>query len=122
MSAPAVCLVTPACSARSVTLIPSGLNLCTMRHCATVRSSNPAARSASMIWVSAARCAMNSSVAVLGRSVTPLTLVRFPVYIRQGTLLLRGAGMDTDEIWRHIDQQRADLADFLDTLTDEQWA
>jgi len=30
--------------------------------------------------------------------------------------------MDTDEIWRHIDQQRADLADFLDTLTDEQWA
>jgi uncharacterized protein (TIGR03083 family) len=30
--------------------------------------------------------------------------------------------MDTDEIWRHIDQQRADLADFLDTLTDEQWS
>jgi uncharacterized protein (TIGR03083 family) len=30
--------------------------------------------------------------------------------------------MDADEIWRHIDQQRADLADFLDTLTDEQWS
>lgn len=30
--------------------------------------------------------------------------------------------MDVDETWRHIDQQRADLADFLDTLTDEQWS
>jgi uncharacterized protein (TIGR03083 family) len=30
--------------------------------------------------------------------------------------------MDTDEAWRHIDQQRADLADFLETLTAEQWA
>lgn len=29
--------------------------------------------------------------------------------------------MDTDETWRHIDQQRADLADFLETLTAEQW-
>ena len=29
--------------------------------------------------------------------------------------------MDDDEIWRHIDEQRADLADFLDTLTPEQW-
>ena len=30
--------------------------------------------------------------------------------------------MDADEVWRHIDQQRADLADFLETLSDEQWA
>src|SRR5215218_7773048 len=29
--------------------------------------------------------------------------------------------MDTDATWRHIDQQRADLADFLETLTAEQW-
>lgn len=30
--------------------------------------------------------------------------------------------MDDAEIWTHIDAQRADLADFLDTLTPEQWA
>lgn len=30
--------------------------------------------------------------------------------------------MDHDEIWRHVDQQRADLADFLDALSAEQWA
>jgi uncharacterized protein (TIGR03083 family) len=30
--------------------------------------------------------------------------------------------MDVDEAWRHIDQQRADLAEFLDSLSDEQWA
>ena len=30
--------------------------------------------------------------------------------------------MNTDETWRWTDQQRADLADFLETLTDEQWA
>jgi uncharacterized protein (TIGR03083 family) len=30
--------------------------------------------------------------------------------------------MDTDLIWAHIDEQRADLADFLDTLTPAQWA
>ena len=30
--------------------------------------------------------------------------------------------MSDDEIWRHIDQQRADLADFLETLTADQWA
>lgn len=30
--------------------------------------------------------------------------------------------MDTDATWRHIDQQRVDLAAFLDTLTAEQWA
>jgi uncharacterized protein (TIGR03083 family) len=30
--------------------------------------------------------------------------------------------MDTEETWRWTDQQRADLADFLETLTDEQWA
>src|SRR5262245_53871145 len=29
--------------------------------------------------------------------------------------------MRDDEIWRHIDQQRIDLADFLETLTAEQW-
>lgn len=28
----------------------------------------------------------------------------------------------SDEIWRHIDEQRAELADFLDTLTADQWA
>jgi uncharacterized protein (TIGR03083 family) len=26
------------------------------------------------------------------------------------------------DIWRHVDSQRADLADFLDTLTAEQWS
>ncbi|KUI35654.1 hypothetical protein AU195_15320 [Mycobacterium sp. IS-1496] len=30
--------------------------------------------------------------------------------------------MDDNEIWTHIDAQRTDLADFLDTLTAEQWA
>ena len=30
--------------------------------------------------------------------------------------------MNTDETWRWTDQQRADLADFLETLTDDQWA
>ncbi|MGW0162449.1 maleylpyruvate isomerase family mycothiol-dependent enzyme [Mycobacterium sp. NPDC003323] len=30
--------------------------------------------------------------------------------------------MRDEDIWRHIDQQRADLADFLDTLTPQQWA
>lgn len=30
--------------------------------------------------------------------------------------------MDAAEIWAHIDEQRADLADFLDTLTADQWA
>ena len=30
--------------------------------------------------------------------------------------------MDDKRIWRYIDEQRADLADFLDTLTPEQWA
>jgi uncharacterized protein (TIGR03083 family) len=29
--------------------------------------------------------------------------------------------MDNSQIWAHIDEQRADLADFLDTLTPEQW-
>ncbi len=29
--------------------------------------------------------------------------------------------MDDSQIWAHIDEQRADLADFLDTLTLEQW-
>jgi uncharacterized protein (TIGR03083 family) len=29
--------------------------------------------------------------------------------------------MDDARIWTHIDEQRADLADFLDTLTAEQW-
>ena len=29
--------------------------------------------------------------------------------------------MDDAPIWTHIDEQRADLADFLDTLTAEQW-
>ncbi|BCI54478.1 hypothetical protein NIIDNTM18_37560 [Mycolicibacterium litorale] len=30
--------------------------------------------------------------------------------------------MHTDEIWSHIDAERADLADFLATLNDRQWA
>lgn len=30
--------------------------------------------------------------------------------------------MNTDEIWRNIDDQRADLADLLETLSAEQWA
>jgi uncharacterized protein (TIGR03083 family) len=30
--------------------------------------------------------------------------------------------MDDKRIWGYIDEQRADLADFLDTLTSEQWA
>lgn len=30
--------------------------------------------------------------------------------------------MTDDEIWRHIDQQRSDLADFLETLTADQWS
>ncbi|MGE2717669.1 maleylpyruvate isomerase family mycothiol-dependent enzyme [Mycolicibacterium litorale] len=30
--------------------------------------------------------------------------------------------MDTDEIWAHIDAQRVDLADFLATLSREQWS
>ncbi|WP_123028797.1 maleylpyruvate isomerase family mycothiol-dependent enzyme [Mycolicibacterium stellerae] len=29
--------------------------------------------------------------------------------------------MDDAQIWAHIDEQRADLADLLDTLTPEQW-
>jgi uncharacterized protein (TIGR03083 family) len=29
--------------------------------------------------------------------------------------------MDDVQIWRYIDEQRADLADFLDTLTSQQW-
>lgn len=29
--------------------------------------------------------------------------------------------MDTDEIWRNIDEQRADLADLLEGLTPQQW-
>jgi uncharacterized protein (TIGR03083 family) len=29
--------------------------------------------------------------------------------------------MDTESIWGHIDEQRADLADFLETLMPEQW-
>ena len=29
--------------------------------------------------------------------------------------------MDTEPVWGYIDEQRADLADFLDTLTPEQW-
>jgi uncharacterized protein (TIGR03083 family) len=29
--------------------------------------------------------------------------------------------MDDSQIWAHIDEQRADLADFLDTLAPEQW-
>jgi uncharacterized protein (TIGR03083 family) len=29
--------------------------------------------------------------------------------------------MDDSQIWAHIDEQRADLANFLDTLTPEQW-
>ncbi len=30
--------------------------------------------------------------------------------------------MDDTQIWAYIDEQRADLADFLDTLTPQQWA
>ena len=30
--------------------------------------------------------------------------------------------MDNTQIWASIDEQRADLADFLDTLTAQQWA
>jgi uncharacterized protein (TIGR03083 family) len=30
--------------------------------------------------------------------------------------------MDSETIWRHIDQQRVDLADLLDGLTAQQWA
>jgi uncharacterized protein (TIGR03083 family) len=29
--------------------------------------------------------------------------------------------MDNSQIWAHIDEQRSDLADFLDTLAPEQW-
>ena len=29
--------------------------------------------------------------------------------------------MDTEQIWGYIDEQRADLAEFLDTLAPEQW-
>jgi uncharacterized protein (TIGR03083 family) len=29
--------------------------------------------------------------------------------------------MDNSQIWGHIDEQRSDLADFLDTLAPEQW-
>ena len=29
--------------------------------------------------------------------------------------------MNTDEIWRYIDDQRAGLADLLESLTPEQW-
>jgi uncharacterized protein (TIGR03083 family) len=29
--------------------------------------------------------------------------------------------MDDPQIWAHIDEQRAELADFLDTLTANQW-
>jgi uncharacterized protein (TIGR03083 family) len=29
--------------------------------------------------------------------------------------------MDDSQIWAHIDEQRTDLADYLDTLTPEQW-
>ena len=29
--------------------------------------------------------------------------------------------MGDKRIWSYIDEQRADLADFLDTLTPEQW-
>lgn len=29
--------------------------------------------------------------------------------------------MDDSQIWAHIDEQRSDLADFLDTLAPEQW-
>jgi hypothetical protein len=29
--------------------------------------------------------------------------------------------MDAEATWRHIDQQRADLADFLEALTTDQW-
>src|SRR5688500_13494859 len=102
--------------------MPFGLNLCTIRHCATVRSSKPAARSAWKICVSAARCAMNNRVAVLGASVTPLTLVRDPVYISSGILTKRRLAVDTDTIWHHIDTERASLADFLETLDADQWA
>ncbi|MET0898809.1 MAG: maleylpyruvate isomerase family mycothiol-dependent enzyme [Mycobacterium sp.] len=30
--------------------------------------------------------------------------------------------MDSEAIWRYIDEQRSDLADLLDTLTPDQWA
>ncbi|MEE3852700.1 maleylpyruvate isomerase family mycothiol-dependent enzyme [Gordonia sp. LSe1-13] len=30
--------------------------------------------------------------------------------------------MDSDTIWRHVDEQRLDVADLLDTLTDDQFA
>lgn len=29
--------------------------------------------------------------------------------------------MDADQIWRNVDQQRAELADLIDTLTPQQW-
>src|SRR3954452_21052255 len=29
--------------------------------------------------------------------------------------------MDSEATWRHTDRQRADLADFLETLTADQW-
>ena len=29
--------------------------------------------------------------------------------------------MESDEVWRYIDEQRADLADLLETLTPQQW-
>lgn len=30
--------------------------------------------------------------------------------------------LDSQQIWHHIDQQRADLADMVEALTDDQWA
>ena len=32
-----------------------------------------------------------------------------------------GGAMDDDEVWTHVDAQRADLADLLDTLSSDQW-
>jgi uncharacterized protein (TIGR03083 family) len=29
--------------------------------------------------------------------------------------------MDTDDVWRHIDQQRSELADLMETFTAEEW-
>jgi uncharacterized protein (TIGR03083 family) len=65
---------------------------------------------------------MNINVAVLGSSGTPLTLVRIPVYISSGILTKRSGDMESEQIWHYIDEQRADLADFLDTLSPAQWA
>src|ERR1700712_1601247 len=103
--------------------VPSSAIRATTRPCAGVMSPNPAAASPSSTRVSTARLATKHSTPRCSScSMAPLDTrqVIERIWFDNRTKC-GGSPMDTDDVWRHIDQQRTELADLMETFTAEEW-